>query len=262
MNSYLRTAKVIKVHPEANSADIVYTDTGARVPLVQIVGDYDRGGLPTPTPPADPEKPLIKTKKRDVYALVGTLRGDIPVIVGFLKPQVHQVLFKGREDFTVNDHASGVYETIEGDGSVTRRWPNGTYLKVGADPEAEDLGGKDFDEKWARERNTDVDPHVRLVVMGGGEVKAQIDISPEGAVSISMSGQLTLDVGADALVNVAGNAEVTVAGDITSSAASWTHTGDINVTGTVDASVDVIGGGVSLKNHTHNGVHGPTSPPV
>lgn len=34
----------------------------------------------------------------------------------------------------------------------------------------------------------------------------------------------------------------------------WTHTGDINVTGTVTATTDVIGGGKSLKTHTHSGV--------
>lgn len=37
--------------------------------------------------------------------------------------------------------------------------------------------------------------------------------------------------------------------------------GDVEVKGTVTADVDVIGGGKSLKGHTHTGVHGPTSPP-
>jgi len=31
-------------------------------------------------------------------------------------------------------------------------------------------------------------------------------------------------------------------------------TGNLNVTGTITASVDVVGGGKSLKNHTHGGV--------
>lgn len=41
--------------------------------------------------------------------------------------------------------------------------------------------------------------------------------------------------------------------------------GDVDVTGTVTAAVDVIGGGKSLKTHTHGGVQtggGTTGPPV
>lgn len=37
--------------------------------------------------------------------------------------------------------------------------------------------------------------------------------------------------------------------------------GDITVKGKVTVSEDVIGGGISLKNHTHMGVHGGTSAP-
>lgn len=36
---------------------------------------------------------------------------------------------------------------------------------------------------------------------------------------------------------------------------------NINVDKTVTGTEDVIGGGKSLKGHTHTGVHGPTSPP-
>ena len=43
-------------------------------------------------------------------------------------------------------------------------------------------------------------------------------------------------------------------GTITSNATAWNHVGNVNITGTLTASVDVIGGGKSLKNHTHGGV--------
>lgn len=51
-------------------------------------------------------------------------------------------------------------------------------------------------------------------------------------------------------------ATVTLNGDgtITSAASTWNHTGNVNVTGTITGSVDVIGGGKSLKTHVHSGI--------
>lgn len=41
-----------------------------------------------------------------------------------------------------------------------------------------------------------------------------------------------------------------------------TFTGDVQVDGTLTATTDVIGGGKSLKSHTHDGVNGETSAPL
>lgn len=38
------------------------------------------------------------------------------------------------------------------------------------------------------------------------------------------------------------------------------NNGDVSVNGTVTVSEDVIGGGISLKNHTHDYNPGPGSP--
>ena len=45
-----------------------------------------------------------------------------------------------------------------------------------------------------------------------------------------------------------------VATSTPSSAAAWAHTGDLTLTGTITATVDVIGGGKHLKTHIHSGV--------
>ena len=42
--------------------------------------------------------------------------------------------------------------------------------------------------------------------------------------------------------------------------ASTSINGDVSVNGTVTVSEDVIGGGISLKNHTHDYNPGPGSP--
>lgn len=60
-------------------------------------------------------------------------------------------------------------------------------------------------------------------------------------------------------------------GTITSAASQWTHTGPVHFTDnvqvdkTLTATTDVIGGGKSLKTHTHTGVQGgdsDTGPPA
>ena len=43
-------------------------------------------------------------------------------------------------------------------------------------------------------------------------------------------------------------------GTITSTAIAWNHVGPLNVAGTVTATIDVFGGGKSLKTHMHSGV--------
>jgi phage baseplate assembly protein V len=62
-----------------------------------------------------------------------------------------------------------------------------------------------------------------------------------------------------------GTVALVSAGTLTSTAPQWNHTGNITVTGTLTATTDVIGGGKSLKTHTHSGVTpggGTTGAPV
>jgi phage baseplate assembly protein gpV len=65
----------------------------------------------------------------------------------------------------------------------------------------------------------------------------------------------TVPAGEAWLVHRAGHFVKLTATGIESSGA-WTHTGDINVTGTVTATTDVIGGSKHLATHTHGGVQG------
>lgn len=231
-----RVAKVIRVIPEAHACDIVYIDDLSRVPMVQILAgvstDTGMVDLPEPTPPDDPAAPHRATNKRDLYAAVMTF-GGYPLVIGFLPPQVSQVLFQGRTNFRVNRHASDVYSTLEDNGSLTMAWPNGTYLKVGADPAKEDLAGKDFDAKWAIARNKTVAPHVRLVVAdGAGAAKATLDIDPTGAVTITA-------------------ASLSITSPTNTIHGPLHVTQDITCDQTVTATTDVVGGGKSLKGHVH-----------
>lgn len=242
----LRIARVLKTIPEAHAVDIQYLDGGGKVPSVQVMsGASNNSGyvdLPAVEPP-DPDYPLRRTRGRDVYVVVGTV-GGIPVVLGFLTPEVSQVLFKDRVNFRIDRHPSDVYSSLDDDGNLSMVWPNGTALTVGEHTAPEDLTGKDFDAKWKLERNTGRSTHVRLVVKAAGDQKALIHITPDGDATIQLDGDLNL----------------AVTGNINSSAVDWNHTGDLHVTGdadatgTITATTDVIGGGKSLKNHVHAGV--------
>lgn len=63
-------------------------------------------------------------------------------------------------------------------------------------------------------------------------------------IKLTNDGKLTLNDGQGASIVLNGNGTINSAG-------SWSHAGDINATGTVTGQTDVVGGGKSLKGHTH-----------
>ena len=73
-------------------------------------------------------------------------------------------------------------------------------------------------------------------------------------LKFTTDGKVTLTSNTDMNVTVNGNLNAAVTGNITSNAAQWNHTGNMTVTGTLTGTTDVIGGGKSLKTHTHSGV--------
>lgn len=94
---------------------------------------------------------------------------------------------------------------------------------------------------------------------------------------LTNDGALTITDGHGAVVVLDGHGKLTLTdshgatvtlngdGTITSAASTWNHTGDVNVTGTVTATTDVVGGGKHLATHTHSGVQSGgsnTGPPT
>lgn len=261
--SALSMAKVVAFR-EKNRADILMLDTGARIPRVRIMAgmggtNVGRVDTPPPTPGAEEYSPL-ETKDRDIYAAVAYI-GNIPMIMGFIYPEVSQLFFAdlGR---SISRDGSDVYSSIDADGNLEVYHPSGTYLRIAVDPEHEDLTGADIDGKWKIEKNTDKAVHVRLRVANAGEEVALVEITPEGNGQLHLTGDLTAQVD--------GNLSATVTGSMTTSAASWTHTGpvtfidDVQVNKTLTATTDVVGGGKSLKGHKHTAVQaggGVSGPP-
>lgn len=247
-NAGLRIAKVVATHPEGYAVDLVFLDTNARSPWVQVLSwsaSTNTGAMDLPAP-TEPEKPydVQESNDRDIYAVVGFVAG-VPVVLGFLYPQVCQMLFAD-QNRKIERHASDWYTSVDGEGNFEASHPSGTYLRIGKTPEHEDLTGKDFDRKWAIAKNTDAAVHVHLTVKNAGVEKASIDIGPEGDVALVHAGNLS--------VQTAGDASIEVGGNLATSAATWAHSGDVTITGTMTVTEDVIGSGKSLKAHTHGGV--------
>lgn len=84
----------------------------------------------------------------------------------------------------------------------------------------------------------------------------EIRLQEDGTVKISAGANTKITINLDGTLSIDSPTSMTV----TSPTTSWT--GDINVTGTVNASVDVIGGGKSLKNHVHSGSPSAPSGPI
>lgn len=206
----LRIAKVVRFVPEAHAADLLFLDDGSRVPMVQVLA----GSASTNTGVADMAQPGTPPSgdmwgpqdsgTRDILAVVGYVR-RAPVVLGFLYPQVAQMLFADRNR-KVERHASDVYTTIDDDGNVEVYHPSGTYFRIGTDPAHEDLTGKDFDGKWKIERNTDKAVHVHLSVKNAGAEVASLNMDPAGNVDLANQGNLNATVGGEA--NVTATAQI------------------------------------------------------
>lgn len=85
------------------------------------------------------------------------------------------------------------------------------------------------------------------------------------SLKLTNDGKIAISDGHGATITMNGD------GTITSAASTWNHTGTVSFTGNVNvsetltATTDVVGGGKSLKSHVHGGVQiggSDTGPPV
>lgn len=262
--SMLRLARVAATHPEDNSVDIVMVDDGSRIPNVQVLAPTamtDCGYSDLPEVGATGEKfSLTQSTDRDALAVIGYLAPTVPVVLGFLWPQVNGVLFADKNR-RVMRHASDVYTTTDGQGNFELYHPSGTYLRIGTSPDHEDLTGKDFDGKWKITKNTDKAVHLKLRVSNAGDDKASIAIDPGGNIALQCDGNLTAQVGGNLSATITGMTTVNSGGKLTATAPevlvdspTTTFTGQVIVQGllTYQAGMAGSGGGSNAAQITGN----------
>lgn len=243
-----KLAKVVATHPEDHSVDLVMIDDGTRIAGVQVLASSASGNtglhdLPSPSRPSGADKwDLVGATDRDMIAVVGSI-GRSAVVVGFLYPQISQMLFKD-ENRRVMRHASDVYTSIDGQGNAEFFHPSGAYVRFGTSSAHEDLTGTDVDKKWAISKNTGNQVHIHIEQAGG---KASVNIAPTGAIVVNTQSTLTFNVTGNVSATIGGSLSATVSGTttvtssglakvvaptVTLDAATTNCTGNLNVTGT------------------------------
>jgi hypothetical protein len=264
----LRIAKVMAIQPGGYAVDLVFLHDDSQVPGVQVMSPsastnsgFNDLAQPSP-PPSGSKADVTQTNNRDIYALVGYV-GRSPVVLGFLFPQVCQMLFADMNR-RIDRHASDVYTSIDEQGNVELFHPSGTYLRIGTNPAHEDLTGKDLDGKWKIANNTGTAPHVHLTVANAGAAVASIDIDPSGNVTEQNNGNLSATVGGNLVAAVSGTGAVTVGGNLDITSPTTTIHGKLHVTQEVIANFGAPNQ-IGLLTHTHTqgaDSHGDTEVPT
>lgn len=273
----MKLAKVTAVHPEKHKVDLLFLDDGRRVPGVKVMtgmasSSSGMAGLATPDAQDSPDPYDAPAKSgRDLIACVGFYQ-DVPVVIGFLFPEVSECLFADLDRY-LHRTASDVYWTVDGKGNAELFHPCGAYIRLATNPAHEDLKGKDFHQRFNPKRNADRQVHIHIQQAGGA---ASIDISPSGAIEIKSVS--TTRVTSDGGVKVqAPSVEVdspdshftgklTVDGLLTFNGGMAGSGGAGGKAATLSGTLEVTGGdvtadGKSFKGHTHPGDSGGTTGP-
>lgn len=191
----LRIGYVVATHPEDHSVDVVMADDGARLVGVQVMspnGSARTGSVDLPAVPEKRDKwDITKLTGQDQKAIVGFV-GRNPVVVGFLFPQVNQILSKDPK-LRFDRHQSDVTTMIDGDGNIQLTHPSGTYIRIGESPDKVDTAGKNADGSAAYDRNTDRKVNIRIGMAGG---VLELTLSPTGAVSLKCDQGVDIEAGA------------------------------------------------------------------
>lgn len=234
----MRKGLVVEVHPEDHSVDVLMADNGERLIGVQVLtpnGSTRSGTVDLPEiPKRDNKWDVSKPTGQDMHALVGFV-GRNPVVVGFIYPQINQMLHKDPK-LKVSRHQSDVMTAIDGDGNIQLTHPSGTYIRIGESPDSVDLSGKNADASLKADRNTGRSVHVRIGMAGGSAV---LTIAPSGAVSLTTKS--TFDVDAQGAVTI-------------KTPLATVDTPTAHFTGNVNVDGDVVASGVSLVHHVHGGI--------
>lgn len=261
-------ARVIKVHWETNSVDIVMSSDGRAISGVRVMASSastNSGVHDLPMPETnDPNRMKSTETTRDIIAVVAYFN-DLPVVMGFLHPRDTQMLFADKERM-IYRHASDVYQTIDADGNMELAHPSGAYVRFGTSPAHENLTGKDYNKQWKITKNTGKKIHIHIEQAGG---VASVDITPDGAVTINTASTVTITASGAVTVNAPSvtlntptthctgvlnvDGLITGAGGLALSGGSGAAA---QITGALATSGDVTAGSISLQGHHHSDAQG------
>lgn len=203
----LEIGRVLKVHPESNSIDVVLISDGRRLVNVRVgstsasgsTGHFD---LPDPKLGIGGKDPAgSDIGERELLAIIGFTAGG-PVCLCFVFPHVSQLMFTDRNR-KIERHVSDVYSTVDANGNFEFYHPSGAYVRIASNPEHEDLTGKDFDKRW--KINSKPAGHIHIQQAGG---VATVNIDPAGNITITSNGHM--DFNAKGKINLTAGESMTL----------------------------------------------------
>ena len=237
---------VVATHPGDHSVDLVLAD-GRRLTGVQVATPNGSARTGTFDMPAVPERAdkwdITKPNGQDQIALVEFVDG-IPVVTGFLFPQVSQMTFDDPK-MRVTRHQSDVMTSIDGDGNIQISHPSGTYIRIGESPDKVDMGAKNTDGSLATDRNTGRKVNIRVGLAGG---VLELTMTPDGAVSLKCAQGVSIEAGEPVQVK---------APAVTLDTPTTTLTGDLDVQGSTTVKAITSNGKDISSTHRHLNSGGP-----
>lgn len=153
-------------------------------------------------------------------------------------------------------HKSGTYDEVTSEGDKTVVIQGDCYEVVIQDKNVYIKG--DLNLTVDGNMKTKVNGNYDLQVTGNVTevIGGNNSVNITGTESYTVGGAQTISIGGAQTLTVGGDQEMTITGDQDITAAVTNINNDVNVTGTLDATVDVIAGtnNVKLVTHKHTGV--------
>ena len=248
----LRIGIVVATHPDDHSVDLVMSDDGSRLTGVQVISgsaSARTGKVDMPAVPARADKwDISKTDGQDMKAVVGSF-GSYPVVLGFLFPQVNQILSKDPKLMHAR-HQSDVAWSIDGDGNIQLTHPGGAYVRIGESPDKVDMAGQNADANSAYDRNTGKQVNVRIGLAGN---TVELTLAPSGAVTLKANTTVVVQAGTSVtldtpLTHCTGNlvvdGSISYSGGMTGSGggSAATINGNVQINGNLNASGAITDG--------------------
>lgn len=216
----LRLAKVVTVHPESGTIDVLFLDDGGRATGVQVCSPFagTRAGEFTSydvTPPGGQESRRWEPElSGDLDALaVIAMVGELPICLGMLPTQVNQMHFE-QKDMKLDRHPKDTYVLMDHDGDYEVYHASNSWIKMGNDTQHKNLEGKDFDRKWKITKNG-VGNIVLVANAGATGMKTQVILSSSGDIYIEASASVKINAVTDVDIDAGDNVRIKAGNNVT-----------------------------------------------
>lgn len=259
----MRLAIVVATHIERRSFDLVFTDTGLRVPEVQCLSDMvssDSGiwNAPSVQKPSDEKQAgALPQNGRQLVAATEEAYGR-PLIVGFLQPLAGMMAFN-QDDRQVHRHSSGAYTTTAPEGSFEFWHPSGAYVRLGKGAH-EPLAQFSANQNW--KEVSDADKPTLTVIIPGSSANDppafSMTVAPDGTLTVGSQKSAALSAQEGFTFSTPKTFVVNAQGGIE-------FNGNTKIDGTLKTTGDISSPGmVSHQAHEHidGGGQGNSGPPA